>query len=44
MRGEGVTPGRVERPVSIMDFGPTIAARLGVSLADIDGRPIAGAA
>jgi predicted AlkP superfamily phosphohydrolase/phosphomutase len=44
MRGDGIPAGRVDRPVSIMDFGPTIGARLGVSLEDIDGRPITGAA
>jgi predicted AlkP superfamily phosphohydrolase/phosphomutase len=38
--GPGLTRGRVERPVSVMDFGPTIAEKLGVELEDVDGRPI----
>jgi predicted AlkP superfamily phosphohydrolase/phosphomutase len=38
--GPGLTPGRVANPVSVMDFGPTIAARLGVELGDVDGEPI----
>jgi predicted AlkP superfamily phosphohydrolase/phosphomutase len=38
--GAGLTPSRVERAVSVMDFGPTIAARLGVELPEVDGRPI----
>jgi hypothetical protein len=27
--------------VSVVDLGPTIAALLSVSLADVDGRPVA---
>jgi hypothetical protein len=38
--GPGLNPKRVEKPASVMDFGPTIAARLGVELGDVDGRPI----
>jgi predicted AlkP superfamily phosphohydrolase/phosphomutase len=39
--GPDLTPRCVESPVSVMDFGPTIAAWLGVELADVDGEPIA---
>jgi predicted AlkP superfamily phosphohydrolase/phosphomutase len=38
--GPGLTPDRVSAPVSVMDFGPTIAELLGVELGDVDGRPI----
>jgi predicted AlkP superfamily phosphohydrolase/phosphomutase len=38
--GPGLTPKRVARPVSVMDFGPTVAARLGVPLDGVDGGPI----
>ena len=38
--GGGITPGRVERTISIVDFAPTITAMLGVPLPDVDGRPI----
>jgi predicted AlkP superfamily phosphohydrolase/phosphomutase len=38
--GPGLTPGRVDTPVSVMDFGPTVAARLRVELDDVDGDPI----
>jgi len=38
--GPGLTPRRVDTAVSVMDFGPTIAARLGVELGDVDGEPI----
>jgi predicted AlkP superfamily phosphohydrolase/phosphomutase len=38
--GPGLTPKRVEKPASVMDFGPTIAARLGAPLGDVDGEPI----
>jgi predicted AlkP superfamily phosphohydrolase/phosphomutase len=39
--GPGVAPGRLGRDVSVMDFGPTMAQRLGVPLDDVDGRSIA---
>jgi predicted AlkP superfamily phosphohydrolase/phosphomutase len=39
-RGPGITAGRRSDPVSVMDFAPTVAALLGVSLADVDGKPI----
>jgi predicted AlkP superfamily phosphohydrolase/phosphomutase len=42
--GERVRPGRIVDAVSVMDFGPTIAERLGVSLGDVDGRSFARAA
>ncbi len=38
--GPGLIPRRVDTPVSVMDFGPTIAARLGVDLGGVDGKPI----
>jgi predicted AlkP superfamily phosphohydrolase/phosphomutase len=37
-QGEGVEPGRLGRATSVMDYGPTIAERLGVPLEDVDGR------
>jgi predicted AlkP superfamily phosphohydrolase/phosphomutase len=43
MTGSGARSGRIGRNVSIMDFGPTIAERLGVELADVDGHSFAGA-
>jgi predicted AlkP superfamily phosphohydrolase/phosphomutase len=39
--GPGLKPKSVKEPVSVMDFGPTVAAWLGVELADVDGEPIA---
>ena len=39
--GPGLRPGRIGRTVSIMDFAPTFCALLGVSMPDVDGRPIA---
>jgi predicted AlkP superfamily phosphohydrolase/phosphomutase len=38
--GPGIPPQRLERPVSVTDVAPTLAARLGVSLTDVDGAPI----
>lgn len=40
-RGAGVRPGPVKRAFSVMDYGPTIADRLGVALADVDGHSFA---
>jgi predicted AlkP superfamily phosphohydrolase/phosphomutase len=40
MTGPSIKPGPIEQPVSIMDFGPTIAALLGVQLANIEGKSI----
>lgn len=40
--GKGIRPGRVDRPVSLMDFAPTFTRLLGVPLPDVDGRPIPG--
>lgn len=37
-RGEGVKPGRLGRTASVMDYGPTLAERLGVPLEGVDGR------
>jgi predicted AlkP superfamily phosphohydrolase/phosphomutase len=39
--GRGVVAGPVKREVSVMDFGPTAAARLGVAMDDVDGRSFA---
>ena len=41
VKGGGAVAGRVSRTVSVMDFGPTIGERLGVSLDDVDGRSFA---
>jgi predicted AlkP superfamily phosphohydrolase/phosphomutase len=38
--GPGITPGALPAAVSIMDFAPTFAELLGVSLPGLDGRPI----
>jgi predicted AlkP superfamily phosphohydrolase/phosphomutase len=38
--GPGIKPGRLERPVSIMDFAPTFTSLFGVALPDVDGKPI----
>lgn len=40
--GPGAVAGQVNDAVSIMDFGPTIAERLGMTLDDVDGRSFAG--
>jgi predicted AlkP superfamily phosphohydrolase/phosphomutase len=40
--GPAVVPGPVKEPVSVVDFGPTIADRLGMTLPDVDGRSFAG--
>jgi predicted AlkP superfamily phosphohydrolase/phosphomutase len=39
--GPGITPGRVSRTVSIMDFAPTFCALLGAPMPGVDGEPIA---
>jgi len=39
--GPGLAPHVVDRPSPIVDLGPTVAARLGVALAGVDGAPIA---
>jgi predicted AlkP superfamily phosphohydrolase/phosphomutase len=39
--GPGIEAGRRIDPVSVMDFAPTVAARLGIPLADVEGEPIA---
>jgi predicted AlkP superfamily phosphohydrolase/phosphomutase len=39
--GPGVSPGRVGRTVSVMDFAPTFCELLGTTLPDTDGVPIA---
>ncbi len=38
--GGGITPGKVERTLSITDFAPTITTMLGVELPDVDGQPV----
>ncbi len=38
--GPSIEPGFLNRTVSIMDFAPTIAHLLNVSLPDVDGQPI----
>ncbi len=39
--GPDIGCGALPEAVSVMDLAPTIAARLGVSLSDVDGAPIA---
>jgi predicted AlkP superfamily phosphohydrolase/phosphomutase len=39
--GPGIQPGRIDEPVSVMDFAPTVAGLLGVDLDQVDGRSIA---
>ena len=41
-RGPGIAPGRLEEPVSIVDFAPTLAQLLAVPLSATDGQPIPG--
>ena len=38
--GPGMKAGRLDHTVKVTDFGPTIAQLLGVTLENIDGRPI----
>ena len=38
--GPAISHGRLTRPVSILDFAPTLSAMLGVDLPDTDGKPI----
>ncbi len=38
--GPHVRPGRLERPVRVIDLAPTLAAMLGVTLPDVDGTPV----
>jgi predicted AlkP superfamily phosphohydrolase/phosphomutase len=38
--GPGIAPGRLERPVSVLDFAPTFARLLGVDLPGGDGLPV----
>jgi predicted AlkP superfamily phosphohydrolase/phosphomutase len=38
--GPGVRPGRLGRPLSILDLAPTLTRLFGVDLPDADGRPI----
>jgi predicted AlkP superfamily phosphohydrolase/phosphomutase len=40
LRAPGVEPGARSSPIDVVDLGPTIAARLGVELSDVDGRPL----
>ena len=38
-RGAGIDPGAALPPVRMVDLAPSLAARLGVTLEDVDGRP-----
>jgi predicted AlkP superfamily phosphohydrolase/phosphomutase len=38
--GSGIQAGSLGRPVSIMDFAPTVSKLLQVDLPDVDGKPI----
>ena len=40
VRGPGIDPGAVGARVRMVDIAPSLAARLGVTLDDIDGRPV----
>jgi len=39
--GSGVAPGPLTGEFTVMDYGPTVAERLGVALRDVDGRSFA---
>jgi predicted AlkP superfamily phosphohydrolase/phosphomutase len=39
--GHGIAPGRLDRPISILDFAPTITRFLGVEMPDCEGQPVA---
>jgi len=39
--GPGIEPGAALPPLEIIDLAPSLAARLGVALPDVDGRPVA---
>ncbi len=41
-RCPGITAGELADPVAVTDFAPTLAALLGVELADVDGKPVSG--
>lgn len=38
--GPAIVPGRLSEPVSVMQLAATVASRLGVQLADLDGAPV----
>src|SRR5207302_8603079 len=40
-RGPGISPETAPSSIDIIDLAPSLAARLGVCLDDIDGRPAA---
>ncbi|MFE1745125.1 alkaline phosphatase family protein [Coleofasciculus sp. H7-2] len=39
--GPSIQPGKIEQPISVMDFAPTIASLLEVPLPEVDGKAIA---
>lgn len=39
--GPSIQPGKIEDPISVMDFAPTIASLLEVSLPNVEGKAIA---
>ncbi len=43
VKGPTVEPGELPSPVSVADLAPTITALLGVSMGDIDGKPLSQA-
>ena len=43
-RGPGIEPGSLPAAISVYDLAPTLAAALGVTLDDVDGRPVAALA
>ncbi len=38
--GPSISPGKIDDPLSVMDIAPTIASLLGVTLANVEGKPI----
>jgi predicted AlkP superfamily phosphohydrolase/phosphomutase len=42
--GPGISPGPLPGPIAITQFAPTLAARLGVPLPNVDGQPVPGLA
>ena len=38
--GPGISPGAIERTISIMDFAPTFLNLFGLTNPDLDGKPI----
>ncbi len=39
-QGPGIVPGQIGQSISVEDLAPTVAGLLGVSLGDVDGKPL----